>query len=50
MMKTDRFQAQEETTLYFEYGDTELNYLKQKDKILGAVIEQIKSDRSHVVL
>ena len=41
MMKTDRFQAQEETTLYFEYGDTELNYLKQKDKILGAVIEQI---------
>ena len=27
--------------MYFEYGDTELNYLKQKDKILGAVIEQI---------
>lgn len=41
MMEQDRLRTQEDTFLYFEYGDTELNYLKKKDKILGAVIDQV---------
>ena len=27
--------------MYFEYGETELTYLKQKDKRLGEVIDQL---------
>ena len=27
--------------MYFEYGETELSYLRQKDKRLGAVIDRI---------
>ena len=27
--------------MYFHYGETEINYLKQKDKILAAVIDKI---------
>ena len=27
--------------MYFQYGDTEINYLKRKDKKLALAIEQI---------
>ena len=27
--------------MYFQYGDKETEYLKKKDKVLGAVIEKI---------
>jgi DNA-3-methyladenine glycosylase II len=27
--------------LYFEYGDNEINYLKNKDKALGVAIDKI---------
>lgn len=27
--------------MYFHYGETEINYLKQKDKTLGAIIDKI---------
>ena len=35
---------------YFDYGEKEINYLKEKDKVLGAAIEKIGMIKREVVL
>ena len=46
--ENDKFKLEGDPVLYFTYGDTEINYLKSKDKVLGELIDKIGPVRREV--